>query len=287
VVNLLTALLASQVRQIGVMKAVGGTRWPIARIYLAQALLLGVAASVVAVPLGMWGSRLLCRYMAVFLNFDIASFAVPAWVYLLEALVGLLVTLLAAAYPVARGTRVSVCEACLRGRGRRFRDDRLRPCSRPPRARRAAAAVAAQRVSPPRATAQPRDTSRRCLLHVGNNVRASPSDHRPTVRLGEVRPSVGLGSLQPLEALSAPARRPVFAGEGWVGTEATLAPWTRRPRARRLQCRTPRDRPPCTARPLSPRIASRSSPCRRDRTSWHPTSSKGAACCRVTRTRCS
>ena len=44
---------------------------------------------------------MLCRYLAVFLNFDIASFAVPAWVYLLEALVGLLVPLLAAAYPVA------------------------------------------------------------------------------------------------------------------------------------------------------------------------------------------
>ena len=43
VVNLLTALLASQVRQIGVMKAVGGTRWLIARVYLAQALLLGAA----------------------------------------------------------------------------------------------------------------------------------------------------------------------------------------------------------------------------------------------------
>jgi len=111
VVNLLTALLASQVRQIGVMKAVGGTRWPIARIYFAQALLLGLAATLVAVPLGILGSRLLCRYMAVFLNFDIASFAVPAWVYVLEALVGLLVPLLAAAYPVARGTRISVREA--------------------------------------------------------------------------------------------------------------------------------------------------------------------------------
>src|SRR5687768_5402099 len=32
VVNLLTALMASQVRQIGVMKAIGGTRWQIARI---------------------------------------------------------------------------------------------------------------------------------------------------------------------------------------------------------------------------------------------------------------
>src|SRR5687768_18030492 len=44
VVNLLTALMASQVRQIGVMKAIGGTRWQIARIYFGQALFLGLAA---------------------------------------------------------------------------------------------------------------------------------------------------------------------------------------------------------------------------------------------------
>jgi putative ABC transport system permease protein len=49
--------------------------------------------------------------MAVFLNFDIASFAVPAWVYLLEIGVGLVVPLLAGAWPVLRGTAVSVREA--------------------------------------------------------------------------------------------------------------------------------------------------------------------------------
>ena len=78
VVNLLTALMAAQVRQIGVMQAVGGTRGRIARIYLAQALLLGAAAVLVALPLGVWGSRVFCRAMAGFLNFDIASFAAPA-----------------------------------------------------------------------------------------------------------------------------------------------------------------------------------------------------------------
>jgi len=106
VVNLLTALLASQVRQIGVMKAIGGTRWQIARIYLAQSLLLGVAALAVAVPAGMWGSRVFCRYMAVFLNFDIKSFAVPMWVYALDVAVGAVVPVLAAAYPVAKGSGV-------------------------------------------------------------------------------------------------------------------------------------------------------------------------------------
>src|SRR5262249_37710674 len=111
VVNLMTALMASQVRQIGVMKAVGGSASRIARIYLGQALLLGVAATVIAVPAGKWGSRVFCRYMAGFLNFDIESFAVPAWVYLLDAVVGVLVPLLAVARPVTRGCRVSVREA--------------------------------------------------------------------------------------------------------------------------------------------------------------------------------
>jgi putative ABC transport system permease protein len=108
VINLLTAMMASQVRQIGVMKAIGGTRWQIARIYFGQALFLGIAAVVVSVPLGILGSRALCRYMAMFLNFDINSFAVPAWVYLLVALVGLAAPLLAAAYPVWSGTKAPV-----------------------------------------------------------------------------------------------------------------------------------------------------------------------------------
>ena len=68
VINLLTAMMASQVRQIGVMKAIGGTSGQIARIYFGQALFLGVAAVIVSVPLGVIGSRALCRYMAFFLN---------------------------------------------------------------------------------------------------------------------------------------------------------------------------------------------------------------------------
>lgn len=108
VVNLLTAMMASQVRQIGVMKAIGGTRTAIARIYFSQALFLGIAAVIVALPLGLIGSRVLCRYMAVFLNFNIYSFAVPVWVYLLVAVVGIAAPLAAAAYPVWKGSGAPV-----------------------------------------------------------------------------------------------------------------------------------------------------------------------------------
>jgi putative ABC transport system permease protein len=71
-------------------------------------LFLGVAAVIVSVPLGIIGSRALCRYMAMFLNFDINSFAVPWWVYVLVALVGIAAPLVAAALPVLRGTAVPV-----------------------------------------------------------------------------------------------------------------------------------------------------------------------------------
>ena len=108
VFNLLTALMAAQVRQIAVMKTVGATYFQIARIYLGQAMLLGLAAIVVGVPAGVAGSRALCRAMAIFLNFDITSFAIPGWVYLPVAIVGILSPLLAAAYPVMRGARISI-----------------------------------------------------------------------------------------------------------------------------------------------------------------------------------
>src|SRR5689334_1757951 len=108
VINLLTAMMASQVRQIGVMKAIGGTRGQVMRIYFGQALFLGIAAVIVSIPLGIIGSRALCRYLAMFLNFDINSFAVPVWVYVLVALVGIVAPMIAAAYPVWRGTATPV-----------------------------------------------------------------------------------------------------------------------------------------------------------------------------------
>ena len=65
VVNLLMGMMASQVRQIGVMKAIGGTRRQVALIYFGQAMMLGIAALAVALPIGILGGRdsvpFLCR----------------------------------------------------------------------------------------------------------------------------------------------------------------------------------------------------------------------------------
>ena len=111
VVNLLLAIMVAERRQIGVMKAIGGSRGQIARIYLGEAGLLGAAAMILATPAGMIGGDALARYFAVLLNFDLANLAVPVWVYLLVVVVGFLVPLAAAAYPVAAGTDLTVRDA--------------------------------------------------------------------------------------------------------------------------------------------------------------------------------
>ncbi|MBV9500381.1 MAG: FtsX-like permease family protein [Acidobacteriaceae bacterium] len=106
--NFTAALMAAQVRQIGIMKALGGTRGQVARIYLLQALLLGGVATVIGAPVGIWGTLLLCRYMGMFLNFDVTSFGIPGWVFVLAAMVGLGVPVIASAFPVWRRTSMSV-----------------------------------------------------------------------------------------------------------------------------------------------------------------------------------
>jgi putative ABC transport system permease protein len=111
VVNLLSGMMASQVRQIGVMKAIGGTRRQIAIIYFSQAVMLGVAALFIALPVGILGGRFMSRSFGALLNFDITSFTVPLWVYLLIVSAALFVPLLAAAYPVWKGSAISVREA--------------------------------------------------------------------------------------------------------------------------------------------------------------------------------
>lgn len=108
VVNLLLAMMAAERRQIGVMKAIGGTRGQIMRIYLAEAGLFGVTALTLAIPAGVFGGRVLTGQFAILLNFDVTSLAVPAWVYLLVGVVGVLVPLAAAAYPVSAGTAITV-----------------------------------------------------------------------------------------------------------------------------------------------------------------------------------
>ncbi len=111
VINTISALLAQQTRQIGIMKAVGARRSQITGVYLVMVLIFGLLALLIAVPLGVIGAFSFTRYIAGFLNFDITDFRLPPEVLVMQVVVGLLVPLLVALYPVIMGTRITVREA--------------------------------------------------------------------------------------------------------------------------------------------------------------------------------
>jgi putative ABC transport system permease protein len=111
IVNTVSALLAQQVRQIGVMKAIGARTLQILGMYLAMVMLYGLVALVIAAPLGIGAAYVLCRFATSLLNFDLASFRVPLQTIALQAMIGLVVPVLASLYPFISGLRVTAAEA--------------------------------------------------------------------------------------------------------------------------------------------------------------------------------
>jgi putative ABC transport system permease protein len=111
VINTISALLAQQVRQIGMMKAVGARNRQIIGMYLVMVTIFGMLALVIAIPLGILGAYLFSGFIAGYLNFDVDHYRLPPDVLAAEIAVGLIVPLLAALYPVIAGTHISVRQA--------------------------------------------------------------------------------------------------------------------------------------------------------------------------------
>lgn len=111
VINTVSSLMAQQVRQVGIMKAIGGSAGQLEWLYVVMVGVYGALAVAIGLPATAAGTRWFTDFAAEILNFRVTSYAPPAWVIVVEFAVGLAVPLLAAAVPIRRGTRMSVVTA--------------------------------------------------------------------------------------------------------------------------------------------------------------------------------
>lgn len=111
VINTVSSLLTQQIRQVGIMKAVGGRAGQITGMYLTTIVGFGALALLVAVPLGVIGARALAGFTGNLLNFEITGYSLSPRVLALQVATGLLVPVLAALYPVLSGVRTTVRQA--------------------------------------------------------------------------------------------------------------------------------------------------------------------------------
>lgn len=105
------ALLAQQVRQLAIMKAIGARSRQLRTMYLTLVSTLGALAVLVAVPVGLLAGRRLVSVVAELLNLRIESLALPWWLFAVAIALGIGAPALAAALPIRRAARRTVRQA--------------------------------------------------------------------------------------------------------------------------------------------------------------------------------
>lgn len=111
VVNTITTLLGQHIRQIGIMKAVGGRLSQIIAMYLGLVLCFGLVAFLIAVPLAALAAYATSGMLGDFLNFNLRGFRVAPVALAAQAVAALVVPVIAALVPVLSGTRISIRRA--------------------------------------------------------------------------------------------------------------------------------------------------------------------------------
>jgi len=126
VYNTLANLITQQRNQIGILKAVGGRIRTITHMYLASALVYGILALALALPLGSLVAFAMTKGFLNLFNIDYSQFEVSSQAIVLQVLSALAAPLLAALPPVLQGARITVRQAIASyGLGGNFGSNRL------------------------------------------------------------------------------------------------------------------------------------------------------------------
>jgi putative ABC transport system permease protein len=115
IVNTIEAILAQQMRQIGVLKAIGATTRTILTMYVGLVLFFGALALLIAAPLGALGGFGLTFALGTMLNLDAGQFQMPRALLALAVGAALASPVLAAIAAIRRASRITVRDAIATG----------------------------------------------------------------------------------------------------------------------------------------------------------------------------
>jgi putative ABC transport system permease protein len=109
--NTLNALLAQNLRQIGVMKLIGAQSFQILGMYLVLILLFGFLALLIAAPVAALAGYGLSWFLAFLMNANLQGFRVIPSTVMIQFVLSLLVPLAAGIVPVNSGSKIKVRRA--------------------------------------------------------------------------------------------------------------------------------------------------------------------------------
>jgi putative ABC transport system permease protein len=111
IVNTIVALMSQHIRQIGIMKAIGGGTFQIFSMYLALILAFGGMALLISIPLAGWLAHLVGLFLANYLNYNPGKSMLDPQTVLTQIGLAFAVPLVAAMVPMITTLRLPVREA--------------------------------------------------------------------------------------------------------------------------------------------------------------------------------
>jgi len=111
IINTLNALLTQHLRQIGVMKLIGGRSFQILGMYLALIFAYGAFALLIAVPSGVIAGYAFAKFIADMFGGVLQGFRIIPIAIVLQVLMAFLIPLVAGFFPVNKGSRTNVRRA--------------------------------------------------------------------------------------------------------------------------------------------------------------------------------
>ncbi len=109
--NMVSSIMSRQTKEIGIMKAVGGSRARIGAIYFTMIAVLALIALAVALPAAALLGIAFSKFSATVLNFKIFDSGIPLWSWASIVALGLFTPLAVAILPILRGTALPVRQA--------------------------------------------------------------------------------------------------------------------------------------------------------------------------------
>ena len=111
IINTLNALLSQQMRQIGVMKLVGGQSFQILGMYMVLIFAYGLIALLIAVPLGTMAGNAFAEFIGYMMGAELQGFRIVPIAVIFQVLVAFLIPLGSGYFPVRKGSNTNVRRA--------------------------------------------------------------------------------------------------------------------------------------------------------------------------------
>ncbi len=114
IINTMNALMAQHIRQIGVIKLVGGQRNQIIGMYVALVIFFSLISLIIAIPASAYVGRIMCANILPVLNGKLLTpdlFIYLPEVIIIQTIVTLIIPVLAALKPIVQGASIPIHKA--------------------------------------------------------------------------------------------------------------------------------------------------------------------------------